>query len=516
MPDGFRWRLVVRGEDAAADPRGQLPLFDADELVERHVGRGEYRGLEFLHVNCRSIINRIPDRSPMPFDYTINAYRGCSHACVYCFARPTHEYLGLGIGEDFDRRIVVKVNAVERLQAALAPRRWPGHPIAMGTNTDPYQRAEGKYHLTQGMIRLLVEAANPFSILTKSTLILRDVELLAEAVRRTTLHVNVSIGTLDEDVWRLTEPGTPHPQLRMDAVARLNEAGVPCGVVMGPIIPGLSDGQEQLAAVVGAAVEAGATSITPIALHLRSGIRSHVLTSLGASRPDVAADLAARYRRAYLPADSRRALSRRVRELVDAARARRRQGCRPGGGQASSTVSRSTEKPFSAASASSRMSSASNASSTSMSGRSRVAVGLRYQRPSSSTTSKPASTSSRSASPPNTPSSLSSTSSVSGSSATEVSVDVSMPASARNSSASSAHSSSCSPCASTVTQPSANATDAVSPSASIVTAIDDGTTVARDPSRSTSYSEESTRNENPDSARSSSSEAWASSRNIGP
>src|SRR5262245_65126758 len=115
--------------------------------------------MEFLHVHARTIINEVPAASRMPFRYTINAYRGCSHACSYCFARPTHDYLGLGVGEDFERKIVVKVNAVERLRAELAPRRWRGHAIAMGTNTDPYQRAEGKYHLTRGLVAALTEAA---------------------------------------------------------------------------------------------------------------------------------------------------------------------------------------------------------------------------------------------------------------------------------------------------------------------------------------------------------------------
>ena len=141
--------------------------------------------MEFLHVNARTIVNKVPASSRMPFSYTINAYRGCSHACTYCFATPTHTYLGLGIGEDFERKIVVKVNAVERLRAELRSPRWKGDPIAMGTNTDPYQKAEGKYHLTQGIVGVLAEAGNPFSILTKSTLVLRDLALLADAAART-------------------------------------------------------------------------------------------------------------------------------------------------------------------------------------------------------------------------------------------------------------------------------------------------------------------------------------------
>jgi DNA repair photolyase len=216
-----------------------------------------------------------------------------------CFARPTHEYLGMNAGDDFDRRIVVKINAVERVRAELSPGRWAGHHIAMGTNTDPYQRCEGKYRLTQGIIAELAAAANPFSILTKSTLILRDLDLLSEAAGRTEVRANFSIGTLDEEVWRMTEPGTPHPLRRVEAVARLNEAGVPCGVLLAPVLPGLSDSAEQLDAVVKACVEAGAVSITPLLLHLRSGVREHYLEWLAGARPDLIEPYAALYPRAY-------------------------------------------------------------------------------------------------------------------------------------------------------------------------------------------------------------------------
>src|SRR6266480_5969216 len=151
----FRWRLA---DEEGASPQGTL--FDADSTVERHVGTGEFRGMEFLHVNARRIINEVPAASRMPFRFTINAYRGCSHACAYCLSRDTHDYLGLNIGDDFDRRIVVKVNAVERVRAELSDPRWRGEPIAMGTNTDPYQRAEGKYRLTRGIVDALVAASN--------------------------------------------------------------------------------------------------------------------------------------------------------------------------------------------------------------------------------------------------------------------------------------------------------------------------------------------------------------------
>jgi len=282
----LRWTLA----DA---PQPQATLFE-DSIFEREPGRGEFRGMEFLHVRAKRIINRVKG-APFGFEYTINAYRGCSHACVYCFARPTHAYLDLDTDEDFDRKIVVKVNAVERLRAELQPRKWGGDLIAMGTNTDPYQRCEGKYGLTRGIVETLVEHDNPFSILTKSTLVLRDMDLLTAAASRGRVSVNFSIGTLDEDVWRTTEPGTPHPRQRVKAVERLNAAGIPCGVLIAPILPGLSDAPEQLAAVTRACNDAGAVSITRVMLHLRPGVKEVFLTHLARTHPH----LLDHYRRLY-------------------------------------------------------------------------------------------------------------------------------------------------------------------------------------------------------------------------
>ena len=241
----LRWRL-------ADDDAGRPDLLGE---AERHPGRGELAGLELLHVRAQSVINRVPAASRMPFRWTINPYRGCSHGCVYCFARPTHEYLGLGIGDDFDRRIVVKVNAVERLRAELRSPRWAGESIAMGTNTDPYQPAEGRYRLTRGIVEALGEARNPFSILTKSTLICRDVDVLADAARRAEVHTALSIGCLDTDVWRAAEPHTPSPRRRIETVARLNAAGLRCDVMVAPVLPGISDSDAQLEEVVRAAMQ---------------------------------------------------------------------------------------------------------------------------------------------------------------------------------------------------------------------------------------------------------------------
>jgi DNA repair photolyase len=187
----------------------------------------------------------------------------------------------------------------------------------MGTNTDPYQPVEGRYRLTRGIVEALSEARNPFSILTKSTLIGRDIDLLREARGRTDVEAAFSIGCLDPDVWRATEPHTPSPARRMETVARLNEAGIPCGVLIAPILPGISDAPEMIEAVVAAAVEAGAPWITPIALHLRPGVRDHYLGWLERARPELLEPTRRRYPRAYAPAAERRELTARVRRLVD-------------------------------------------------------------------------------------------------------------------------------------------------------------------------------------------------------
>ena len=303
----FRW--------ITTDAPGRRPaLFDA--VVERKAGRGAYRGLEFLHVESRSLINRAPP-GRFPFEYTINAYRGCSHACTYCFARPTHDYLGLGIAEDFDTKIVVKINAPEVLRRETEPGRWAGAPIAMGTNTDPYQPAEGKYKLTRGIIEVLAERRNPFSILTKSPLVLRDLDLLAEAARTTEISVNFSVGTLDPDVWSRSEPGTAHPRKRLEAVRRLNERGIPSGVLMAPVLPGLSDRPDQIEAVIEGAAEAGAEFITGILLHLRGPLKEHYFRWLEAEYPHLIRFYRHTYgKRSYAPPAMRKRLGRLTRRFV--------------------------------------------------------------------------------------------------------------------------------------------------------------------------------------------------------
>ncbi len=287
------------------------------EIARRTFDTPEFRGIEFIEVEAKSIINHVPGRG-VPFDWSINPYRGCLHACTYCFARPTHTYLDMNAGRDFETKIVVKVNAPDVLRRELAAKRWKGEHIAMGTNTDPYQRAEGRYRLMPGIIRALTDYRNPFSILTKGTLILRDLELLVEASCVTDVGTAFSIGTLDEDAWRRSEPGTPNPRKRIEAVKALNEAGVACGVLVAPVLPGITDDPRQLREVVEAAIDAGATHVTPILLHLRPGVREEFLPWLEDQYPDLVERYLQMYTKPYGPPDARKELTATVAQIVRA------------------------------------------------------------------------------------------------------------------------------------------------------------------------------------------------------
>jgi DNA repair photolyase len=308
----MRWEQLRPGS-APASVSGQGELFPAEDLQERvrgdlraghphkaendcgretgrESGRGSGRagvrtpgpgpivagseeGPVAVEIRSRSIINRVPGTSSVPFSWTVNPYRGCSHACVYCFARKTHEYLDLDSGRDFDAKIMVKVNAGRLLRAELAAPRWAGEAIAMGTNTDPYQRVEGRYRLMREIISALRDFANPFSILTKGTLILRDVDLIAQAAEVAAVSVALSVGSTDEALCRSVEPGTPRPQRRLDVVRAFADRGIGCSVLMAPILPGLSDSEERIDRTVRAIAASGARSVTPLVLHLRPGAR---------------------------------------------------------------------------------------------------------------------------------------------------------------------------------------------------------------------------------------------------
>jgi DNA repair photolyase len=282
----MRWSSADDGEPA---------LFGVDELLVPSLGTGRMSGLEFLHVRAKRILNHVPSGSRAPSNWTINVYRGCSHACAYCFARPTHEYLGLNLGEDFDRKIVVKINAVEKLRAELAEPSWTNESVAMGTNTDPYQRAEAKYRLTRGVLEALADHDNPFSILTKSPLVTRDLDVLQRAAATANVSVNFSLGTLDQRVWRATEPGSPNPRRRVEAMARLSAAGIRTGALVAPILPGMSDRPEQLREVIDAIEHAGGRFLGMGPLHLRPGVREHFLDWLARADPELHADYLRRY-----------------------------------------------------------------------------------------------------------------------------------------------------------------------------------------------------------------------------
>ncbi|MBB5889668.1 radical SAM protein [Kutzneria kofuensis] len=197
----------------------------------------------------------------------------CTCADHNCFARNTHTYLDLDSGHDFDSQVVVKVNAAEALRARLSSPRWTREHVAMGTNTDPYQRAEGRYRLMPGIIQALADTGTPFSILTKGTTMSRDIPLLAAAAKRVPVGLGVSIALLDKEIHHTLEPGTPSPQARLELVRRLADAGLPCGVFIAPVLPGLTDSAQQLDDLLGAIAEAGATGVTVLALHLRPGAR---------------------------------------------------------------------------------------------------------------------------------------------------------------------------------------------------------------------------------------------------
>lgn len=461
----MRWdNLRDDHHDPAA---GTLPVAVPGAVV-RTFDTPEFRGITFYEVHARSVINRVPAASRMPFTWTVNPYRGCSHACVYClagdtgilmadgtsrplaevrvddliigtvhdgmsrryaftrvlahwstqkdayritlddgtrlvasadhrflgdqgwaqvgppapgrrarplgvhtrlvgpgggpvdagkpvsetravarvealgarqpmfdittgtgdfiangvvahncFARRTHEYLDLDAGRDFDSRIVVKVNTPELVRRELAAPRWRGEHIAMGTNVDCYQRAEGRYRLMPGVLAALRDFANPFSILTKGSLILRDLPLLVQAAQVTDVSTAVSVGFLDRDLWRLVEPGTPNPRTRLAVCETLNGAGVRCGVLMAPILPFLTDSPDQLDQTVAAIARSGATHVTPIVLHLRPGAREWFFAWLARHHPD----LVPRYHRlyrggSYAPKQYQSEITERVRALA--------------------------------------------------------------------------------------------------------------------------------------------------------------------------------------------------------
>jgi DNA repair photolyase len=303
--------MFVRWKSQTVEAEGSRRLPGFPESVVRTFDAPEALDIRFHEVHTKSAINRVPTGSRVPFQWTVNPYRGCSHGCLYCFARPTHEYLDLNAGRDFEREIVVKVNVPEVLRAELARPSWKREHVALGTNTDPYQWVEARYKLMRGIWEAMRDFANPCSILTKSPLLLRDADLLREIAERTQVSACLSVPTLDEKAWRATEPHTPNPRARLEAVAELNRLGIPTGVLIAPLMPGINDSPEQVERIVALATEAGAVHIGGQTLFLPGAVRELFFDWLREHRPE----LVERYKRlyargAYLPADERRTIER--------------------------------------------------------------------------------------------------------------------------------------------------------------------------------------------------------------
>jgi DNA repair photolyase len=271
----------------------------------------------YIETPCRSAINRV---NGMPFRWSLNPYRGCAHACHYCYARATHAYFGMNADEDFETKIIVKTNMPEVLRKELRKSSWSRERVALGTATDPYQPCEGRYRVTRGCLEALRDGATPVSIVTKSTLVLRDRDVLVELAQLPGTRVNFTITTLDATLSRLVEPGTPPPAKRLKVMRQLSEAGIPCGVYLAPVLPGLTDSEEAIASVAEAARDHGATSFWGGVLRLAPLVKEHYFDFVGNAFPE----LLSRYQRAYPASDAPRDYRDRLDERI--ARVKERHG----------------------------------------------------------------------------------------------------------------------------------------------------------------------------------------------
>jgi DNA repair photolyase len=286
-----RWE----GQSVDAEDDAALPGLRRLAGLVRTVTAADFPGVRFHEVVSRRVLNEVPAASQVPFRWTVNPYRGCTHACVYCFARGTHRWLELDTGRGFDSEIVVKVNAVEQLRADLGRPSWRRERVALGTNTDPYQRAEGRYRLMPGIVSALAASGTPLSVLTKGTLLRRDLPLLASVAADVDVGLAVSVAILDPALHAGLEPGAPGPQARLRLVGQIRAAGLDCAVLLAPVLPWLTDGEEALDAALAAIAAAGATGAMVIPLHLRPGAREWFAGWLARERPD----LVPRYRWLY-------------------------------------------------------------------------------------------------------------------------------------------------------------------------------------------------------------------------
>ena len=272
-------------------------------------------GTTYQDVVCRSALNRV---AGMPFRWTLNPYRGCTHGCHYCFARRYQSQLELGAGDDFSSVVLVKTNFAEVLARELSKRSLGGRMVALGTATDPYQPIEGLRRITRRTLAVLIRHPTPVGLITKGTLAVRDTDLLAELSRRTRCTVTFSVPTVDEDAWRSLEPGTAHPLLRLRAVRRLRDAGVDAGVLMAPIVPGVSSHPARMERTIKAIADSGAAYVGSLLLHLEGGTRRHFLDFLAREYPQ----LVAGYGRLYAGKHAAESYATRFRTVLGALKAK--------------------------------------------------------------------------------------------------------------------------------------------------------------------------------------------------
>ncbi|WP_350281035.1 Rv2578c family radical SAM protein [Kribbella sp. HUAS MG21] len=308
----MRWA----GQQLDVETPGTLPGLGSIAGLVRSVTTPEFQGITFHEVLARSALNSVPG-SALPFNWTVNPYRGCTHACRYCFARPTHRYLELDTGDDFDRQIVVKTNVAEVLRRELARPSWKHESVALGTNTDPYQRAEGRYRLMPGIIEALAGSGTPFSILTKGTLLRRDLRLLSAASTEVSVGIGLSLALGDEVLRRRLEPGVPSVRGRLDLIRAVRDAGLPCGVMVAPVLPWLTDSTDQLDELLSQLSAAGATGVTPLVLHLRPGVKDWFMQWLGHDHPDLVSRYESLYAHgSYASPSYRKAFDHKIRPLL--------------------------------------------------------------------------------------------------------------------------------------------------------------------------------------------------------
>ena len=309
MADPLLFHLDSRPTTRQVADRVKAGGVDALTEAERRADQATYQ-----EVDCRSALNRVKG---MPFDWTLNPYRGCTHACHYCFARRYHTQFELDSDDQFASVILVKRNFVEVLRHELDKPSWQRDQVALGTATDPYQPIEGRYKLTRRTIEALANARTPTGIVTKGPMIVRDRDVLIELSRAASCTVCMSVPTVDEDAWRTLEPGTAHPMQRLRAVRELADAGINAGVLMAPIVPGFSSSRSKLERTIKAIADHGARFVGCNVMYLQDGTRTHFMQFIAREFPAMQPRFERLYTKKYPPDNYRKEIQGLVRVLQD-------------------------------------------------------------------------------------------------------------------------------------------------------------------------------------------------------